>query len=93
MPLNVTGKLIKGHLLFGDMILGTEFGQRNDQTLTQDATSTMVMLKLEEMGLERAKNRSIRHLSVQHVLGCFFSQFLIALEILVFGVVQVVSYE
>ena len=55
MPLNVTQKLIKEHLLSGDMIIGTEIGLRIDQTLTQDATGTMVMLELEAMGLERVK--------------------------------------
>src|SRR5690625_3189619 len=34
---------------------GTEIGLKIDQTLTQDATGTLVMLELEAMGLERAK--------------------------------------
>lgn len=55
MPLNVTQKLIKSHLLSGKMIPGEEIGIKIDQTLTQDATGTMVMLELEAMGIERAK--------------------------------------
>ena len=55
MPLNVTQKLIKEHLLSGDMIPGTEIGLRIDQTLTQDATGTKVILELKAMGLERVK--------------------------------------
>ena len=58
MPLNVTQKLIKGHLVSGDMVPGTEIGLKIDQTLTQDATGTMVMLELEAMGLERAKTEA-----------------------------------
>lgn len=62
-PLNVTRKLIQSHLLQGKMIVGQEIGLRMDQTLTQDATGTMVMLELEAMGLKRTKTE----LSVQYV--------------------------
>ncbi|WP_026771206.1 aconitate hydratase [Sediminibacillus terrae] len=58
MPLNVTQKLIKDHLMSGEMIAGTEIGLRIDQTLTQDATGTMVMLELEAMGLDYAKTEA-----------------------------------
>ncbi len=58
MPLNVTKKLIKDHLMSGEMIAGTEIGLRIDQTLTQDATGTMVMLELEAMGLDYAKTEA-----------------------------------
>ncbi|QTM99752.1 aconitate hydratase [Sediminibacillus dalangtanensis] len=58
MPLNVTQKLIKEHLVSGEMISGTEIGLRIDQTLTQDATGTMVMLELEAMGLDYAKTEA-----------------------------------
>ena len=54
-PLNVTQKLIKSHLVTGEMIPGEEIGIKIDQTLTQDATGTMVMLELEAMELDRAK--------------------------------------
>ncbi len=52
---NVAEKLISSHLVEGEMRSGTEIGIRIDQTLTQDATGTLVMLELEAMGLERAQ--------------------------------------
>ncbi len=55
MALNVTEKLIKNHLVSGEMIVGTEIGLKIDQTLTQDATGTMVMLELEAMELDYRK--------------------------------------
>ncbi|MGE6258411.1 aconitate hydratase [Heyndrickxia sporothermodurans] len=58
MPSNITQKLIKDHLISGEMIPGEEIGLKIDQTLTQDATGTMVMLELEAMGLERAKTEA-----------------------------------
>src|SRR5438477_8889951 len=45
------------------MNLGEEIGIRIDQTLTQDATGTLVMLELEAMGLDRVKTQ----LSAQYV--------------------------
>lgn len=58
MPYNITQKLIKDHLVSGEMVPGTEIGLRIDQTLTQDATGTLVMLELEAMNLERAKTEA-----------------------------------
>lgn len=58
MGLNVSQKLIKSHLLSGDMTPGEEIGLKIDQTLTQDATGTMVMLELESMGLDYAKTEA-----------------------------------
>lgn len=58
MPLNMTQKLIQSHLVSGEMVPGTEIGLKIDQTLTQDATGTMVMLELEAMGLDRAKTEA-----------------------------------
>src|SRR5690625_3235362 len=55
MALNVTQKLIESHLVSGKMIPGHEIGLKMDQTLTQDATGTMVMLELEAMKLDRVK--------------------------------------
>jgi len=55
MPKNVTQKLIESHLVEGEMNAGEEIALRIDQTLTQDATGTMVMLELEAMGLDRAR--------------------------------------
>lgn len=53
--LNVTEKLIKSHLVDGEMKAGEEIGIKIDQTLTQDATGTLVMLELEAMKLDKAK--------------------------------------
>lgn len=50
---NVAQKLIESHLVSGDMVLGNEIGIKIDQTLTQDATGTMVMLELEAMGVKK----------------------------------------
>ncbi len=55
MGLTIAQKLIKGHLVSGEMIPGTEIGLKIDQTLTQDATGTMAYLEFEAMGLERVK--------------------------------------
>ena len=55
MQLNVAQKLIKDHLVSGEMTPGSEIGLTIDQTLTQDATGTMVMLELEAMELDRVK--------------------------------------
>lgn len=63
MALNVAQKLIESHLVSGSMSPGTEIGIRIDQTLTQDATGTLVMLELEALGLKRVKTE----LSVQYV--------------------------
>jgi len=53
--LNVTEKLIKSHLVDGELEAGQEIGIKIDQTLTQDATGTLVMLELEAMELDKAK--------------------------------------
>ncbi|MBE9181048.1 aconitate hydratase [Oculatella sp. LEGE 06141] len=61
--MNVTQKLIQSHLVSGNMSAGEEIGLKIDQSLTQDATGTMVMLELEAMGLDRVKTE----LSAQYV--------------------------
>ena len=63
MALNVAQKLIQAHLIEGGMTPGESVGIRIDQTLTQDATGTLVMLELEAMGLDRVKTE----LSAQYV--------------------------
>jgi aconitate hydratase len=60
---NITQKIISSHLMEGEMIPGTEIALKIDQTLTQDATGTLVMLELEAMGLDRVKTE----LSAQYV--------------------------
>ncbi len=61
--LNVTQKLIKSHLLKGEMIPGKEIGIKIDQALLQDATGTLVQLELEAMNLKKAKTE----VAVQYV--------------------------
>jgi aconitate hydratase len=63
MPVNVTHKLIESHLESGEMTPGEEIALRIDQTLTQDATGTLVMQELEALGLDRARTE----VSVQYV--------------------------
>ena len=55
MGLTLAQKLIKSHLVEGEMIPGTEIGLKIDQTLTQDATGTMAYLEFEAMGVDRVK--------------------------------------
>jgi aconitate hydratase len=56
-------KIIRNHLVEGEMVPGKEIGIQIDQTLTQDATGTLVMLELEAMHLDRVKTE----ISVQYV--------------------------
>jgi len=55
MGLTIVEKIIKNHIVSGEMIRGTEIGLRIDQTLTQDATGTMAYLQLEAMEIDRVK--------------------------------------
>ena len=65
MGSTIAQKLIKSHLLSGDMTVGSEIGLRIDQTLTQDATGTMAYLEFEAMGVERVKTAvSYTHLTL-----------------------------
>lgn len=63
MLMNVSQKLIQTHLVEGKMTPGEEIAIRMDQTLTQDATGTLVMLELESMQLDYRKTE----VSVQYV--------------------------
>ena len=63
MSSNVTRKLIDSHLVSGEMTPGEEIAIHIDQTLTQDATGTLVMQELEALGLDRARTE----VSVQYV--------------------------
>ncbi|HET8837553.1 MAG TPA: aconitate hydratase, partial [Flavobacteriaceae bacterium] len=60
---NVAQKLIKTHLLIGEMLPGKEIGIKIDQALLQDATGTLVQLELEAMKLDKAKTE----VAVQYV--------------------------
>ena len=55
MGYTIVQKIIKNHLLSGEMKAGQEIGLRIDQTLTQDATGTMAYLQLEAMDIDRVK--------------------------------------
>ncbi|GAA4385614.1 aconitate hydratase [Tsukamurella soli] len=63
MSRNLAQKLIAAHLVSGEMVPGKEIALRIDQTLTQDATGTLVMLELEALDLGRAQTE----VSVQYV--------------------------
>jgi aconitate hydratase len=63
MPLNVAQKLITAHLVDGSLRAGTPITLKIDQTLTQDATGTLVMLTLEALRLDRVRTE----VSVQYV--------------------------
>jgi aconitate hydratase len=56
MGLNVVQKILKEHLVGGELTPGREISIRIDQTLTQDATGTMAYLQFEAMGLDRVRN-------------------------------------
>lgn len=55
MGYTIAQKIIKSHLVCGEMKVGEEIGLKIDQTLTQDATGTMAYLQFEAMGIERVK--------------------------------------
>lgn len=55
MGLTLAQKIIKEHLISGEMTVGNEIAIRIDQTLTQDATGTMAYLEFETMGVPRVK--------------------------------------
>ena len=63
MGYTISEKIIKNHIVDGELVKGTEAGIRIDQTLTQDATGTMAYLEFEAMGVERVKTE----LSVAYV--------------------------
>ena len=55
MGLTIAQKIIKAHLVEGEMIPGSEIALRIDQTLTQDATGTMAYLEFEAIGIPRVR--------------------------------------
>ena len=63
MALTLAYKILKAHLVDGELVPGTEIGIRIDQTLTQDATGTMAYLQFEALGLKKVKTK----LSVSYV--------------------------
>jgi len=63
MGLSVTYKILKKHLIDGELLPGSEIGIKIDQTLTQDATGTMAYLQFEAMDIPKVKTE----LSVSYV--------------------------
>jgi aconitate hydratase len=63
MALNLTQKIIKSHLIEGELLSGSPLSIRIDQTLTQDASGTMAYLQLEALEIDRVKTE----LSVSYV--------------------------
>ncbi|MCX7842719.1 MAG: aconitate hydratase [Clostridia bacterium] len=57
MGLNLAQKIIKEHLVSGEMVAGKEISIKIDQTLTQDSTGTMAYLQFEAMGIPRVKTK------------------------------------
>ncbi|MGL4737758.1 MAG: aconitate hydratase [Cellulosilyticaceae bacterium] len=57
MGLTLTEKILKNHLVEGEMKKGNEIGIRIDQTLTQDSTGTMAYLQFEAMGIDQVKTK------------------------------------
>ena len=63
MGMTIAQKILKAHLVDGEMVQGQEIGLRIDQTLTQDATGTMAYLQFEAMGVDQVKTeRSVAYI-------------------------------
>ncbi len=63
MGMTIAEKILKTHLVDGEMIKGQEIGLKIDQTLTQDATGTMAYLQFEAMGVDQVKTeRSVAYI-------------------------------
>ena len=72
MGLTIAQKIIKEHLVEGDMTPGSEIALKIDQTLTQDATGTMAYLEFEAIGVPRVKTeRSVAYVD-HNTLQCGF---------------------
>ncbi len=63
MQETLTYKILRNHLVTGQLTVGQEIGIRIDQTITQDATGTTAMLLFESMGIDRVRTE----LSVSYV--------------------------
>ena len=72
MGLTIAQKIIKAHLVSGEMTVGEEVALRIDQTLTQDATGTMAYLEFEAMGIPRVRTeKSVAYID-HNTLQCGF---------------------
>ena len=54
---NLVYKILKSHIIEGELKVGEPIGIKIDQTLTQDSTGTMAYLQLEAMGIDRVKTK------------------------------------
>jgi len=57
MGYNIVEKILRDHLVTGEMKVGNEIGIRIDQTLTQDSTGTMAYLQFEALGVDKVKTK------------------------------------
>ena len=57
MGSNLVEKILKEHVVEGELKAGSPIGIRIDQTLTQDSTGTMAYLQLEAMGIDKVKTK------------------------------------
>ena len=72
MGYTIAQKIIKAHLLSGEMTVGSDIGLKIDQTLTQDATGTMAYLEFEAMGVPRVKTeKSVAYIDHNTLQTCF----------------------
>ena len=72
MGYTIAQKIIKSHLVSGEMKAGCEISLKIDQTLTQDATGTMAYLEFESMGIDRVKTeKSVAYID-HNTLQCGF---------------------
>ncbi len=72
MGMTLAQKIIKSHLVSGEMIPGKEIALRIDQTLTQDATGTMAYLEFETMSIDRVRTElSVAYID-HNTLQCGF---------------------
>lgn len=54
---NLVYKILKSHIVEGELKAGEPIAIKIDQTLTQDSTGTMAYLQLEAMGIDRVKTK------------------------------------
>ena len=54
---NLVYKILKSHIVEGELKKGQPIALKIDRTLTQDSTGTMAYLQLEAMGIDRVKTK------------------------------------
>ena len=63
MGLTLTEKILRAHIVDGELKKGAEIGLKIDQTLTQDATGTMAYIEFEAIGVPRVRTeRSVAYI-------------------------------